>query len=61
MNINRQDLFEIVKDRMMDFLNVISPPTNSRVQPADELYESEECIRFSEIIVDDLVEYMERK
>ena len=59
MDINRQDLFEIVNDRMMDFLNVISPPANVSVQPADELYESEECIRFSELIVDDLVKYLE--
>jgi hypothetical protein len=44
---------------MMDFLNVISPPANVSVQPADELYESEECIRFSELIVDDLVKYLE--
>jgi len=59
MNINRQELFEIINDRMMDFLNVISPPKDGRMQDDSELYESEECIKYSDLIVEDIAKYLE--
>jgi predicted transcriptional regulator len=46
-NSQKEELYELINDKMFDFLNVISPPKDGRMQQDDELYESEECISHS--------------